>query len=93
MSYSIDVLQRCLHSYNCPAAARELVGAIHDFSHNHEDALNFDNKVRGAAERLETWLNEHEAHWKQVIAETKPIPPHKGAPRGRGKIPRDDRSA
>ncbi len=60
MSYSINVLERYLNSVNCPSQVRQLIGAIHTFSHKNNDSLNHDALVRRSAELLEKWLDEQD---------------------------------
>ena len=52
MSYSINILERYLNKYTThfPLEVRLLISAIHDYSHNHNDLLNHDNKIRFAAQ-------------------------------------------
>lgn len=57
MSYSINVLQRWMDTVKAPVDVRALVGAIHDYCHANDDAMNHDFKVRKSAENLEKWLD------------------------------------
>lgn len=61
MSYSINVLERYLHTVDCPSQVRQLIGAIHQYSHANNDALNHDEHIRKSASLLEKWLDEQES--------------------------------
>jgi len=62
MSYSFDVFERYISTANLPKEVKIFIDALHSHSHEHDDELNRDKRIRMAAQKLEEWMDKQESN-------------------------------